>query len=88
LLLSPLMPATQAELRDELQKEAFLLRTLRDDAVCHLHRGGVDAEREWQRLEPLVSAALARAESEESDESCLTITRAATAMRTLCATLR
>ncbi len=85
---SPPMRNTHAYLRDELQKEVYLLRTLRDDAVSRLHLGGQEAEREWLRLEPVVSAALVRAEREVSDDpSCWAITRASTALRTLCATL-
>jgi hypothetical protein len=82
------MRRTQAELQDEIRKEVFLLRTLRDDAVRLLHRGGPEAEREWQLLEPCVLSALARAEREVSDDACWAVTRAAGQMRNLCARLR
>jgi hypothetical protein len=82
------MRHTRAEVKDELQKEVFLLRTLRDEALCHLHLGGRKAEHEWERLEPVVCAALERAEREVSEESCWSVARAAMAVRSLCASLR
>ncbi len=71
---SPPMRNTQAASQGRTSKEVYLLRMLRDDAVSSFHLGGLEAEREWQRLEPVVRAALARAESEVSDDAaCLTI---------------
>jgi hypothetical protein len=82
------MGRTAAEVKDELQKEVFLLRALRNDALCHLHLGGRKAEGEWEQLEPVVQAALEHADREVSEESCASVTRAAMAVRTLCDSLR
>jgi hypothetical protein len=82
------MQHTEAELKDELRKAVFVLRMLMADARSHLHLGGPKAETEWERLEPLVRAALTRAERETSEESCWSAAKAAMAMRAFCGSLR
>jgi hypothetical protein len=82
------MAHTEGELKDELRKAAFILRTLMADARRQLHLGGPKAEAEWERLEPLVRAALVRAEQETSEESCWSAAKAAMAMRAFCGSLR
>jgi hypothetical protein len=80
---------TRAEIRSELQKEAFLLRMLREDLVARLPRGDAEIIREWHRLEPQIEAVLARADEKEvSEELCWSLARAAIELRTLCGRLR
>jgi hypothetical protein len=82
------MHHTQVELKNELAKEVYLLRLLLADALSLFQRSEQKAEIAWEQLMQIVHDALARAEKDESEESCWAVTRAANELRAVCASLR
>lgn len=63
------MNKASKDLKAELQKSADALRKLGDEVRVQLHLGGLDAKKEWNKLEPRLESALDRAAKDVSDAS-------------------
>jgi hypothetical protein len=77
-----------AQLKEQLLNDVFCLRAAMDEIRRNLHAGGHEAEEQWQRLEPLATRIIERAEQlEVSEDLCSMAREALGAVDVLCAKL-
>lgn len=82
------MTEPKNDLKAELAKSLDLLRTLRDEAKVKLHLGGMDAKDRWNKLEPRIEDALAKAASDVTDASRAAVDDTVKVLREFSASLR
>lgn len=82
------MNRATTDLKNELEKSARVLRTLRDEVRVQLHLGGMEVKDEWHRLEPQLESVLARSAKDASDATRTALDEVTAAVRKLRDSLR
>ncbi len=73
----------KTQLKDELEKSAQELRTLRDQIRVQAHLGKLDAQKRWRDLEPRLEATLRRAAEDVSEATRKAVSEAIEAVKKL-----
>ena len=73
----------KTELKDEVEKSAAFLRTLRDQVRVQMHLGKLEAQEKWRDLEPRIEDTLKRASEDVSEASRKAIDEAIATLKKL-----
>jgi transposase len=82
------MADSKTDLKAELARNLDVLRTLRDEARVKLHLGGLEAKKQWNKLEPRIEDALGKATSEVTEASRTVVDQTVKALKEFSKTLK